>query len=301
MRHIIDKLWSHLRSGPAGPGTVAYRRHLVRLVHFLTLACVVAVSVGTADVWANGSGRTLTDLNYRVGPGNPSPVLGTIPVNTTLTINCVVTNYFVAGPFGSSNLWDNVTWRGQAVFVADSWMFTGSAGAVAPPCGSTPAAPPVLQPTCNPQQVGSPCGPAAPPPAQVSNAEKAARWAEAHVGARQPAAAELNGNSFRYWSGWCEVFSEDAYRIGAGVPMPSYPTAAAHRAAVAGRLQGGVPPRGAIVLYRSTTASGHVAISVGGGNVVGTIGYMGQTNAIGVQPYTGNNGAAPGYAGWYMP
>ena len=64
---------------------------------------VAVGSAGTASA-ANGQGRMATDLNYRLGPGEPSRVLGTIPNGTVLTIECTLTNYSVTGPWGPSNL-----------------------------------------------------------------------------------------------------------------------------------------------------------------------------------------------------
>ena len=87
---------------------------------------------------STSQGTMLTDLNYRDGPGNPYPILGTIPNGTTLTIECTLNSYSVSGPYGSSNVWDRVTWQGRQVFVTDAWVYTGTSSAVAPACSTDP-------------------------------------------------------------------------------------------------------------------------------------------------------------------
>ena len=127
------------------------------------------------------------------------------------------------------------------------------------------------------------CGGAAPAPAP-SGAELAARRAEARVG--QVYTSENRNRN--YWSGWCETFAEvawsNAFRYG---------SADANFAAHAGRIQGGVPPRGALVFYTPN----HIGVSVGGGQVVATQGYDNQRLPIVRVGYT----YFSGYRGWSMP
>ena len=129
------------------------------------------------------------------------------------------------------------------------------------------------------------CGGATPQPV-ASRAELAAQWAEARLGQTY---TKENPNA-GWWSGWCETFVEKAW---SGV-VPRYASADAHYQAVIGRVQGGVPPRGAIVFW----GPNHTAISVGGGRVVSTQGLY-STDRL--PNYNVAYTYFSGYRGWYMP
>jgi hypothetical protein len=120
-------------------------------------------------------------------------------------------------------------------------------------------------------------------------AESAAAWAEGHLG--QTYSNELG----RYWSGWCEAFAELSYgrRFNYASAIADYTSRRN-----AGQIHGGVPPRGALVFYGGGGGYGHVAISTGGGYVVGTLGFAGDHLAIGRTPYTYFSNP---YYGWAMP
>jgi cell wall-associated NlpC family hydrolase len=59
----------------------------------------------------------------------------------------------------------------------------------------------------------------------------------------------------------------------------------------------GTPPAGALVFWDVARPYGHVALSVGGGQVIGTRGM--DFARLPVQQYAIN--AIPGYLGWVMP
>lgn len=122
-----------------------------------------------------------------------------------------------------------------------------------------------------------------------SVAEAAARWAEARVG--QVYTSE-NPNA-GWWSGWCETFVSLAYgrRFRNATAYDHYLTRRN-----AGQIRGGVPPRGALVFW-DIGGAGHVAIAVGGGQVVGTRGYETQRLPVARQDYR----SFPGYLGWAAP
>lgn len=126
-------------------------------------------------------------------------------------------------------------------------------------------------------------------PGSTAIAEQAARAAEARVG--QVYTSE-NRNA-GWWSGWCETFVALAYGN-----RFRYPSAIDHFYDYRNRglIRGGVPPRGAIVFW-SIGQWGHTAISVGGGQVIGTLGYSTDRKPVSRTSYTyfGN------YAGWAMP
>ena len=64
----------------------------------------------------------------------------------------------------------------------------------------------------------------------------------------------------------CERYMNLSYGLGGG-----YPTAIAHWQAAGPRTAGiSTPPRGALVFWRSNNAAGHVALSLGNGQVVST-------------------------------
>ncbi len=73
----------------------------------------------------------------------------------------------------------------------------------------------------------------------------------------------------------CEKMVTLAYGYQGG-----YPTAKAHAQAM--RLQGGEPPKGALVFWATRNPAGHVALSVGGGYVVSTD-FDGVKHASGMQ------------------
>jgi hypothetical protein len=126
--------------------------------------------------------------------------------------------------------------------------------------------------------------------------ERAARWAEARVGATDPGAE--NPDDPARWSEYCLAFAVQAWRLGAGVGMPSYPTAIAHYGGVQSQVRGGVPPRGAIVFYDAGDAYGHAGVSVGGGDVVSTKGWWWEDLPVRRHRF---DGLGIRYLGWYLP
>lgn len=210
----------------------------------IAVASIGGVAVGSAGTAsaANGQGRMATDLNYRLGPGEPSRVLGTIPNGTVLTIECTLTNYSVTGPWGPSNLWDRVFWNGQHVFVSDAWVWTGTSAAVAPPCGAAPAPTPVPTPVPT-----------------VPTAARAVAWAKSMIGNTS-------------YNGLCEKFVENAYGV-FGVPLGYWTALADFNAQkAAGRIHTTANdiPAGALVFFRNRSdgGNGHVEIAVGNGTFI---------------------------------
>ncbi|WP_315904277.1 peptidase [Streptomyces sp. ASQP_92] len=72
------------------------------------------------------------ELNVRSGPGTGYSIVDVLPVGATVPINCQTPGTTVTGPYGTSNIWDNI---GNGRFVADAYVKTGSDGYVAPRCG----------------------------------------------------------------------------------------------------------------------------------------------------------------------
>lgn len=70
-------------------------------------------------------------VNVRSGPGTHYSIVRTLPYNSKVPINCQKAGQSVSGPYGTSNVWDNIA---NGEFVADAYVNTGSDGYVAPRC-----------------------------------------------------------------------------------------------------------------------------------------------------------------------
>ncbi|MFC9608648.1 peptidase [Streptomyces niveus] len=70
-------------------------------------------------------------LNVRSGPGTNYQLVRVLLYNATVPINCQKRGESVSGPYGTSNIWDNIA---NGEFVADAYVKTGSDGFVAPRC-----------------------------------------------------------------------------------------------------------------------------------------------------------------------
>ncbi|MER6959222.1 SH3 domain-containing protein [Streptomyces sp. NPDC000618] len=70
-------------------------------------------------------------LNVRSGPGTGYSVVRVLAEGTKVPIFCQTPGTSVSGPYGTTNIWDNIA-DGQ--FVSDAYVRTGSDGYVAPHC-----------------------------------------------------------------------------------------------------------------------------------------------------------------------
>ncbi|WP_055626922.1 SH3 domain-containing protein [Streptomyces hirsutus] len=70
-------------------------------------------------------------LNVRSGPGTSYGIVRTLPVGAQVPIYCQTPGTTVTGPYGTSNIWDNIS-NGQ--YVSDAYVKTGSDGYVASRC-----------------------------------------------------------------------------------------------------------------------------------------------------------------------
>ncbi|WP_425508610.1 peptidase [Streptomyces genisteinicus] len=71
-------------------------------------------------------------LNVRSGPGTNYRLIKVLPYGASVPINCQMPGETVSGPYGTSDIWDNIA-NGQ--FVSDAYVRTGSDGYVAIRCG----------------------------------------------------------------------------------------------------------------------------------------------------------------------
>jgi uncharacterized protein YraI len=196
-------------------------------------------------------------LNARGGPGTAYAIVGTLPYGAPIDISCQQQ--------GGTNINGNATWDrlSNGWWIADYWTSTPSFNSFIPGVHA-----------CTTTGVG----------------ERAAEWAIARIG---QVYTNENPNA-TWWSGWCETFAWLAY----GRHFTGFPSAIAnydawHRA---GYIRSGIPPRGALVFY-NYAPYGHVAVAVGNGQVVSTIGTSAQRLAVAQHAY--NYFAY--YLGWAMP
>ncbi|MDX3850875.1 hypothetical protein [Streptomyces sp. AK02-01A] len=71
-------------------------------------------------------------LNVRTGPGTNYRIARVLPYGASVMINCQRPGTTETGPYGTSNLWDNI---GNGEYVSDAFIHTGSDGYVAVRCG----------------------------------------------------------------------------------------------------------------------------------------------------------------------
>jgi uncharacterized protein YraI len=71
-------------------------------------------------------------LNVRSGPGTGYPIVRVLPVGAKVPIFCQTPGTSVTGPYGTTNIWDNID---DGEYVSDAYVKTGSDGYVRPRCG----------------------------------------------------------------------------------------------------------------------------------------------------------------------
>ncbi|KAG0195920.1 hypothetical protein BGX28_000361 [Mortierella sp. GBA30] len=116
-----------------------------------SLGLVALVASIASTQAASGTVRTAGDpLNVHSGPSTSSPVVGSIQNGATVNIDCTATGTTVTGKYGTSSIWDHV----PGGYVTDTYVYTGSSGAVAPPCDNGNPAPGGNLPGLNAKQSG---------------------------------------------------------------------------------------------------------------------------------------------------
>ncbi|MFD9331327.1 SH3 domain-containing protein [Streptomyces sp. NPDC060065] len=70
-------------------------------------------------------------LNVRSGPGTGYGVVRVLPEGAKVPIFCQRPGTSVTGPYGTSNIWDNIA---NGEYVSDAYVLTGSDGYVAARC-----------------------------------------------------------------------------------------------------------------------------------------------------------------------
>ncbi|MFE3037676.1 peptidase [Streptomyces canus] len=70
-------------------------------------------------------------LNVRSGPGTSYTIIRVLTVDVKVPIYCQTPGTTVTGPYGTSNIWDNIS---NGEYVSDAYVNTGSDGYVADRC-----------------------------------------------------------------------------------------------------------------------------------------------------------------------
>ncbi|MEV7864508.1 SH3 domain-containing protein [Streptomyces sp. NPDC088124] len=70
-------------------------------------------------------------VNVRSGPGTNYQLVRVLQYGASVPINCQKPGERIAGPYGTTNLWDNIA---NGEFISDAYVYTGSSGYVAPRC-----------------------------------------------------------------------------------------------------------------------------------------------------------------------
>ncbi|MER5179018.1 SH3 domain-containing protein [Streptomyces sp. NPDC002896] len=94
----------------------------------LALVLGAASEAAAASTYPIAPGYT---VNVRSGPSTSYSIVKVLPEGSKVTIFCQTPGQTVSGPYGTSNVWDNIA-SGQ--YVSDAYVNTGSDGYVAPRC-----------------------------------------------------------------------------------------------------------------------------------------------------------------------
>jgi uncharacterized protein YraI len=203
------------------------------------VCAVAATSVLFAGVASAASGTvntTSAPLTVRASASTSAKAVGTLKDGTKITIDCQTTGSSVKGRYGTSKIWDHVPAKGG--YVSDTYVYTGSDGAVAPECGGKSSA------TCSAKGISNPrsCG-------------QAVAWARNHITTKYHSA----------YYGMCDHLVALAY----GRSASGHYDAISHWKATPSRYRhsGRAVPAGGLVFF-SGGSHGHVAISTGDGKVI---------------------------------
>jgi hypothetical protein len=99
----------------------------------------VMVAAGAIPAYASTGGTIHSgggNVNLRAGPGTNYGIVGTIGQGAAVSIDCVGWGTYVSGPYGTTNLWDEI---GNGHWVTDAFVDTGTSQPIAMPCATTPS------------------------------------------------------------------------------------------------------------------------------------------------------------------
>jgi hypothetical protein len=235
----------------------------------VTLATATAVGGIALPAQAAGTYSTTAPVNVRSGPGTGYGVIGSAGTGAAFTLLC---QWQGGTSVGGNSTWDKVTFSsGLTGAIADYYTSTPSWNNFAPGTVDCNAAPPV-----SPQM------------------QRAANWAIAEAHSPDPTWSDHFGHA---WSGYCEQFAEQAEGFTFRFPsaIADYQWQQSN-----GRIHTDAnPPVGALVYYGGGGGYGHVAVSIGNGQEIGTYGYVGQRLPVRQYPVLGY--LSNPYLGWANP
>jgi hypothetical protein len=100
------------------------------IITFVSAATLAGASTLPAYAGTIHSGGG--NVNLRAGPGTNYAIVGSLPQGATVNVECVGTGTSVSGPYGTTNMWDEI---GNREWVTDAFVDTGTNNPVAMPCG----------------------------------------------------------------------------------------------------------------------------------------------------------------------
>jgi uncharacterized protein YraI len=229
---------------------------------------VTLIAATTTPSFAAGTYSTTASVNVRSGPGTGNPVTGTEPAGAQFTLQC---QWQGSTSVNGNATWDDVTFaNGVTGAITDYYTTTPSWNSYAPGTGACGAG------NSTPQM------------------QAAANWAVSEKNSPDPAWSD---HYQHYWSGWCEEFAEQAEGFQFRFATATADYNAEHNA---GRIHTDTnPPAGALVFYGGGGGAGHVAVSIGNGQEIGTLGYVGDHYPVSQYPVTGY--LTNPYLGWALP
>ncbi|RDG34902.1 hypothetical protein [Streptomyces corynorhini] len=71
-------------------------------------------------------------VNVRSGPGTKYALVRVLAYGASVPINCQRPGESIAGPYGTTSIWDNIA---NGEYISDAYVYTGSSGYVAVRCG----------------------------------------------------------------------------------------------------------------------------------------------------------------------
>ena len=224
---------------------------------------LVGAVPGVAQAYASSATGTINTsgvaLNVRSGPSTSWDSWRTVADGSTVTLLCQTTGQSVTGTYGTTTMWDFLSNGGM---VSDSYVYTGSDGQIVNSCvyvGNEPSS------KTNPR-----------------SANGAIDWAFQRYGSTA-------------YENLCLAFVAQAYGWG-GSGWNTAEIGGDWESSHGYLNTSGIPPRGALVWYHNSAGSGHVAISLGEGKVVGTS----VSGGVGVAGYL-DHGSYRGWSVAYFP
>jgi cell wall-associated NlpC family hydrolase len=100
------------------------------------IAAAIVLVGATPALAATGTVHTDSGapLTVRSAPSTGASSAGTVADGAAVNIDCQTTGETVTGKYGTSNIWDKVSYRGHTGYVSDTYVYTGADGMVAGRC-----------------------------------------------------------------------------------------------------------------------------------------------------------------------